>query len=115
MSRGGRSIIEDVKSDPSFAPHRHIAASAGFRAVQSTPIFSRSDEVLGMISSHFRQPHRPSEHELRFIDLYANLAAEFIERQRASDALSASENRLRRYFELGLIGMAITSPGQALS
>jgi PAS domain S-box-containing protein len=65
-----------------------------------------------MISSHFRQPHRPSEHELRFIDLYAHLAAEFIERQRASDALSASENRFRRYFDLGLIGMAITSPAK---
>jgi PAS domain S-box-containing protein len=112
MRQGGRVIIEDVNADPSFAPHRHIAAAAGFRAVQSTPLFSRSDEVLGMISSHFRQPHRPSEHELRFIDLYAHLAAEFIERQRASDALSVSENRFRRYFELGLIGMAITSPAK---
>jgi PAS domain S-box-containing protein len=109
---GERVIIEDVKSDPTFAPHRQIAASAGFRAVQSTPLFSRSGEVLGIISSHFRQPHCPSEHELRFIDLYAHLAAEFIERQRASDALSASENRFRRYFELGLIGMAITSPAK---
>src|SRR5688572_9378951 len=112
MRQGVRVIIEDVKSDPGFAPHRHIAASAGFRAVQSTPLFSRSGEVLGMISSHFRQPHRPSEHELRFIDLYARLAAEFIERQRASDVLSASEDRFRRYFELGLIGMAITSPAK---
>lgn len=112
MRQGERAIIEDVKTDPGFAPHRHIAASAGFRAVQSTPLFSRSGEVLGMISSHFRQPHRPSEHELRFIDLYAHLAAEFIERQRASDVLSASENRFRRYFELGLIGMALTSPAK---
>jgi len=112
MRQGTRVIIEDVKSDPGFAPHRHIAASAGFRAVQSTPLFSRSGEVLGMISSHFRQPHCPSEHELRFIDLYAHLAAEFIERQRASDELSASETSFRRYFELGLIGMALTSPAK---
>lgn len=112
MRQGERVIIEDVKTDPGFAPHRHIAASAGFRAVQSTPLFSHSGEVLGVISSHFRQPHRPSEHELRFIDLYAHLAAEFIERQRASDVLSASENRFQRYFELGLIGMALTSPAK---
>ena len=112
MRQGARVIIEDVESDPGFAPHRHTAASAGFRAVQSTPLFSHSGEVLGMISSHFRQPHRPSEHELRFIDLYAHLAAEFIERQRSSDVLSASENRFRRYFELGLIGMAMSSPAK---
>ena len=37
---------------------------------------------------------------------------EFIERQRASDVLSASENSFRRYFELGLIGMALTSPAK---
>lgn len=112
LRQGERVIIEDVQTDPSFAPHRRMAASAGFRAVQSTPLFSRSGEVLGMISSHFRQPHRPSDHELRFIDLYAHQAAEFIERQRASDVLSASENRFRRYFELGLIGMALTSPAK---
>jgi PAS domain S-box-containing protein len=112
MSQRARVIIDDVETDPGFAPHRQIAASVGFRAVQATPLLSRNGEPLGMISSHFRQPHRPSDHELRFIDLYAHLAAEFIERQRASDVLSASENRFRRYFELGLIGMAITSPAK---
>jgi PAS domain S-box-containing protein len=34
-----RVIIEDVETDSEFAPHRHIAASAGFRAVQSTPLY----------------------------------------------------------------------------
>src|SRR5437660_821247 len=32
---GGRVIVEDVQTDPGFAPHSRIAASAGFRAVQS--------------------------------------------------------------------------------
>jgi GAF domain-containing protein len=69
LKRAERVIIEDVLTDPDFAPHRAIAASAGFRAVQSTPLFSRSGEPLGMISTHFRQPHRPSERELRLTDL----------------------------------------------
>ena len=47
---GGRVIVEDVQTDPGFAPHSRIAASAGFRAVQSTPLFSRAGEVLGMLS-----------------------------------------------------------------
>src|SRR6267378_2547437 len=110
MQRRERVIIEDVLADPDFEPHRQIAASAGFRAVQSTPLFSRSGEPLGVISTHFRRPHRPSGHDLRFTDFYARLAAELIERQRAEEALRRSEARFRNYFELGLIGMAMTSP-----
>ena len=112
--RGDRVIIEDVRTDKAFAPHLHVAATAGFRAVQATPLFNRSGELLGMISTHFRQPHRSSDHDLRIMDLYAHLAAEFIERQRASEALRTSENRFRRYFDLGLIGMAITSPTKGI-
>jgi len=114
IRQGARVIIDDVETDPDFAPHREIAAKAGFRAVQSTPLFSRSGDRLGIISTHFRAPHHPSDHDLRFIDLYARLATEFIERRRSSEALSASENRFRRYFDLGLIGMAITSPTKGI-
>ena len=91
MQHRRRVIIDDVETDPDFAPHREIAASAGFRGVQFTPLFSRSAEPLGMISTHFRQPHHPSEHDCRFMDLYAHLAAEFIERKRAEEKLRRNE------------------------
>jgi C4-dicarboxylate-specific signal transduction histidine kinase len=83
MQLRSRIIIEDVQTDVQCTPYRHIALAAGFRAVQSTPLFSRRGEFLGMISTHFKQPHRPSERELRLTDLYARRAAEMIERQRA--------------------------------
>ena len=82
MKSRRRVIIEDVETDLEFAPHRHIAASAGFRAVQSTPLFTRSSKFLGMLSTHFRRPHRPSLRDLRFTDLYARHAADVIERKR---------------------------------
>jgi transcriptional regulator with GAF, ATPase, and Fis domain len=82
-----RVIIEDVQTDPGFEPHRQIAASAGFRAVQSTPLFSRTGEPLGVFSTHFRQPHRPSERDLRLTDLYITQAAEMIERNQAKTVL----------------------------
>jgi transcriptional regulator with GAF, ATPase, and Fis domain len=87
MQRRERIIIEDVQNDAAFEPHRQIAASAGFRAVQSTPFFSRTGELLGMLSTHFRQPHRPSERDLRLTDLYVVRTAELMERNQAGAAL----------------------------
>ena len=113
LLRRERVVVEDVLTDPSFAPHLQAVAAAGYRAVQSTPLFSRSGEPLGMISTHFRETHRPSEHELRLTDLYARQAAELIELKRAQETLRASEERFRSYFELGLIGMAITAPDKS--
>ena len=73
---GTRIIIEDVNADRAFEPHRGIAAATGFRGVQSTPLFDRSSgKLLGMLSTHFREPHLPSEHELRMTDVYGLQAA----------------------------------------
>jgi len=90
LRSGSRVIVEDVQTDEAFKPHLQIAAAAGFRAVQSTPLFSRSGQPLGVISTHFRSPRRPSERELRLTDLYARQAAELVE-------IKQAETRLREY------------------
>jgi GAF domain-containing protein len=56
-------VVEDITKDPLFAAHVSSALAAGFRAVQSTPMFGRRGQPLGVISTHFRDPHRPSDHE----------------------------------------------------
>jgi PAS domain S-box-containing protein len=81
-------VIEDIELDAEFAPHRALAAKLGLRAVQSTPLFSRSGEVLGVVSTNFRRPHRPSPHELRMTEMYARQAAEMIERRRSEEERS---------------------------
>jgi GAF domain-containing protein len=47
-------VIKDTMQDIGFIQHRTIALSAGFRAVKSVPVLSRSNELLGMISTHHR-------------------------------------------------------------
>lgn len=94
-----RVIIEDVQTDPGFASHRQTADAAGFRAVQSTPMFNRQGRLLGMVSTHFRKPHQPSEHELELTDLYVGIAAELIRRQRAERLARQNEERFGRLAE----------------
>ncbi|MBW3127766.1 CheR family methyltransferase [Hymenobacter profundi] len=84
-----RLLIEDVET---FAPllgtqDREITLAEGIRATQSTPLITRSNGVIGVLSNQFRQPHRPTEHQLQLLDLLAWTAADFIERHRAIQAL----------------------------
>ena len=77
---------------------RHRAKSrktAGYRSVQSTPIVSREGPRLGVLSTHWVLPHRPSRDILRLFDLYVQQAADFIDRCSEEQVLRESEQRLR--------------------
>ena len=77
---GERVVIKDVQKEPGYEPYREAAAAAGYRAVNSTPLVSRQGELLGVLSTHFGPPHRPSERDLRMPDLYARQAADIMDR-----------------------------------
>jgi PAS domain S-box-containing protein len=85
MESGERVIVENVADSRIFADAATRAAmlDAGALAVQSTPLISRSGALLGMFSTHYRTPRRPSERALRLLDVLARQAADLIERNRA--------------------------------
>ena len=70
-------------------------AQCDIRAVQTTPLVSRTGRLVGMISTHWRQPHTPSERDLRLLDILARQATDLIERVNADHALAHSEAKLR--------------------
>ena len=94
-----RIIVEDVETDPAFVPVR-VARAEGFRAVQSTPLIHQDGKVVGMISTHFRDAHRPSEQDLRRLDLYARRAVDFIERLRSDTALREANRNKERFLAI---------------
>ncbi|ABN56797.1 MULTISPECIES: PAS domain-containing sensor histidine kinase [Methanoculleus] len=98
-----RIIVEDTLSDPAAAAHRTPAAKLGYRAAQSTPLLANG-ELFGMISTHFRQPHHFTEHDLRLIDLAASHTASLMERTRAAEILRESEERLSLALEAAQFG-----------
>jgi PAS domain S-box-containing protein len=104
-----RVIIEDVLTDADFALHRDIAASSGFRAVQATPLLSRAGEVLGVISTQFREPHRLSSRDLRFTDLYARQVMEILERKQTEEALHSTQAELAHVARVVAMGELTTT------
>ncbi|MGC9986495.1 MAG: ATP-binding protein [Polyangia bacterium] len=97
LQRGERVIIEDVEKSPVFVgtPALEIQLQAGVRAVQSTPLVSRSGEPLGMFSTHYKTPGRPEDRALRLLDLLGRQAADIIERAHSESALSAANEQLK--------------------
>jgi GAF domain-containing protein len=86
-----------------ISPHR----------LDSTPLFNRSGKFLGVLSTHFRRPHRPPLRQLRFTDLYARYAADIIERERlqasrrqVEEALQISQAELARILKADNYGRA---------
>ena len=101
MATASRILVEDVRESAIFAGQDSldVLLRSGVRAIQSTPLTSSSGSVLGMISTHFSLPHRPSEQELRFMDLLARQAADYLERKSADAALRELNETLEHKIE----------------
>lgn len=84
LTKGDRTFVDfDVpeSEDPDGSCRLHV--EAGLLSAQSTPLVTRSGKTIGMVSTHWRRHHRPSERELRFLELLARQAADLIEQRRA--------------------------------
>src|ERR1700691_5128604 len=95
LRSGERIVIEDVETDDPFEPFRAVARAANFRSVVSAPLLRADGTPLGMVSTHFRIVHRPTDQELRRLDLYLRQAADFIQRCKLEQILQQSEEALR--------------------
>jgi PAS domain S-box-containing protein len=98
LSSGVRVVVPDVEACDFKAGTADLDSyrRSGIRAVQSTPLVSRSGRLLGMISTHWCEPHRPTGRALLHFDVLARQTADLIERSRAEAALRESEEHSRR-------------------
>jgi PAS domain S-box-containing protein len=97
-----RVIAPDVEEAPYLAGTSDLETyrQTGIRAVQSTPLLSRRGELVGMISTHWRVPHEPSQRDLRLLDILARLAADLIQRKTDDEELRRREERSRTLTQL---------------
>ena len=97
LSAGRRTFV-NFDSNDNLDGLLQILLEEGFLCAQSTPLVSRSGQLLGMVSTHWRKHHQPSERELRFLDLLARQAADLLDRRRSEierERLLVSERTAR--------------------
>jgi PAS domain S-box-containing protein len=95
LASGRPVIIEDVVADEAYLPFLGVAREAGYRAVVSVPLRAADGSRLGAISMHFPAPHRPTESEMRRLQLYCRQASDFIQRIRLEHSLRERDLALR--------------------
>src|ERR1043165_2163135 len=99
-----RVVVENVNESEIYAgkPALEAMRHADVLAVESVPLISSDGKALGIISTHFSNAHRPSEQELRLMDLLARQTADYLERKRVEaerDQLLQREHELRQTAE----------------
>lgn len=92
-----RTVIPDFRTCEFMRdqPTLQIFLDGGILAAQSTPLYSRTGKLLGMISTHWNYAHNPPRRHLDLLDILARQAADLIERTQNAEALRESEERLR--------------------
>jgi len=103
-----RVVIEDIETSPVFPEYRDAARSLGIRAVHSTPLITHTGKIVGVLSTYFRAPHRPSDRAVHFADLCARQAAECVENARLYGALREAD-RSRNEF-LAVLAHELRNP-----
>lgn len=122
LKTGQRVIVPNIETCDFIigTPDFDLYCKSGIRAVQSTPLISRPGRMLGMISTYWYEPHQPTEHNLRLLDVLARQAADLIERTQHEEMLNQSKEQLHMalsagkfgYWQLDLDSLHITSSNQ---
>jgi PAS domain S-box-containing protein len=89
--------VADVVHDSNF-PRAESAARAGLHGAFACPIF-RDSKILGVIEFFSREIRKPDDELLELVTTLGGQVGQFIERQRAEEALRQSEEQFARFMQ----------------
>jgi signal transduction histidine kinase len=78
-------IVEDIETDPLWAPYKQLVAPHGFKACWSEPIHAAHQGVIGSFAMYYREQRRPGPDELTALRVASNLAGIAIDQARRED------------------------------
>ncbi len=71
-------VIPDITADEEYRPFVKIAEAAGYRAVETTPLFTDADVLIALVSTHFANVHTPTKIEMDTLIAYSRIAGEHL-------------------------------------
>jgi signal transduction histidine kinase/ActR/RegA family two-component response regulator len=90
--RNERVIVQDMQTDPLWAPIKHLVDGTGLCACWSEPIRGPEGEVIGTFAIYRRCIGGPSAQDIGFMRAAAEMASLAIGRARAEEALAAARD-----------------------
>lgn len=105
LKEGKAVVVQDILTDPSFAPWREVALGYGFRAVGAFPLVSRG-RVWGSLVLYSDRPHFFTPEWLRLFEALVNQATASLGRVRS---LQKAQKRLRMLESLRQVDLAIAA------
>lgn len=114
-------LVEDIETDPLWAPYKDLPLPLGLRACWSSPIKLKDGRVAGTFAFYFKEKRGPSSWHERLVEACVHLCALAIERHEAKahiarlayfDTLTGLPNRTRLTEHI-TEGMARVARGEA--
>ena len=81
--RGEPVLVEDIETDPLWAPYKGLPLPLGLKACWSSPITLKDGRVAGTFAFYYREKRGPSAWHERLVESCLHLAALAIERHEA--------------------------------
>jgi signal transduction histidine kinase/ActR/RegA family two-component response regulator len=85
-------IVEDIQTDPLWAPIKHLVEGTGLSACWSQPIRGPKGEVIGTFAIYRRRVGGPSRDDISFMEAAAELGSIAIARVKAEEDLEAARD-----------------------
>jgi two-component system, chemotaxis family, response regulator Rcp1 len=94
-------IVEDISTSRRFRQFAPLYATHAIAAVQANPLYSRQARMIGLISTYFARPHRPSGRHLRLLELCYAESLKGIDSEQTEQAIRiVNEELMRRNADL---------------